>query len=258
MYAGELSARLRRDVVINADDFGRNEAINKAVLLSFEQGLVTSASLMPNAPGFEEACRIVQRFELHAKIGLHIVLSAGEPITREMRMERRFCTNDGTFRPNPKAREFRWLSSNERQSLLQEVEAQILKMKGKGLEPKHIDSHHHVHGIPSFAAVIIPLVRKYRIKSVRCLVNVQPPWGVGKRLYASIYNLILGQLNLARTARFGSIYNFLAYAKKHGRLPRGGSYEIMVHPILGANSTVLEAQTGKALAALLSELKELS
>jgi hypothetical protein len=47
-------------VIINADDFGMNSSVNRAILSSVEQGLVTSTSIMANMPGFEEAAGLVR------------------------------------------------------------------------------------------------------------------------------------------------------------------------------------------------------
>src|SRR6266850_1817584 len=48
------SARPRR-LIVNADDFGASPSINQAVIRAHHEGILTSASLMVNEPGFDEA-----------------------------------------------------------------------------------------------------------------------------------------------------------------------------------------------------------
>ena len=44
-----------RRLIVNADDFGRSESINRAVIRAHREGILTTASLMTNEPAFAEA-----------------------------------------------------------------------------------------------------------------------------------------------------------------------------------------------------------
>ena len=61
-------------LIINADDFGKNRDVNQAVVECFERGLCSSTTIMPNMPGFEEACRLVHEKGLVSHVGIHAVL----------------------------------------------------------------------------------------------------------------------------------------------------------------------------------------
>ena len=45
-------------LIINADDFGYDSDVNHAILTSFSKGFCSSTSIIPNMPGFEEACQL--------------------------------------------------------------------------------------------------------------------------------------------------------------------------------------------------------
>src|SRR5690606_10006865 len=45
-------------VIINADDFGLSSDENRTIISAFQQGLISSATLMANMPAFEEACAL--------------------------------------------------------------------------------------------------------------------------------------------------------------------------------------------------------
>src|SRR3990172_9610287 len=66
-------------IILNADDFGRSSAINRAVMLAHREGVLTSASLMVSGDAFEEAVALARatlalemnaQFERFAATGL--------------------------------------------------------------------------------------------------------------------------------------------------------------------------------------------
>src|SRR5438270_263708 len=72
-----------RALVINADDFGLSEGVNRGVLAAFDAGALRSASIMVTMPAFDDAVRgsrVAGREQLG--IGLHLTLTAGRPLTR--------------------------------------------------------------------------------------------------------------------------------------------------------------------------------
>src|SRR6266540_517180 len=66
-----------RRLIVNADDFGRSHPINEAVIRAHREGILTTASLMVNEPGFEEA---VARAKENPRlgVGLHLTLICGQ------------------------------------------------------------------------------------------------------------------------------------------------------------------------------------
>ena len=42
-------------IIVNADDFGLDAAVNKGIMEAFSSGILSSATIMANCPGFEEA-----------------------------------------------------------------------------------------------------------------------------------------------------------------------------------------------------------
>ena len=72
-----------KKLIINADDFGLNTSVNHAIIESFEKGLINSTTLMANMPGFEEAIELAHKNNIIDKIGIHLCLTEGEPITKK-------------------------------------------------------------------------------------------------------------------------------------------------------------------------------
>ncbi len=66
----------RRRLVVNADDFGRSDSINEAVIRAHHAGILTSASLMVDEPACAEAVRLAKGSP-RLGVGLHLTLACG-------------------------------------------------------------------------------------------------------------------------------------------------------------------------------------
>ncbi len=72
-----------RRLIVNADDFGLTEGVNRAIVEAQERGIVTSATLMANASAFEEAASLARSLaarKARFSVGCHVVLLDGEPL----------------------------------------------------------------------------------------------------------------------------------------------------------------------------------
>ena len=72
-------SRLPRQLVVNADDFGISRGVNRGIVEAHRQGIVTSASLMPNLPSAEDALTRATTCP-GLGLGLHLTLTAGAPL----------------------------------------------------------------------------------------------------------------------------------------------------------------------------------
>lgn len=241
-----------RKHIVNADDFGRDSCINAAILRCFERQWISSATVMANMPGFEEACQIIHEHQLIGRIGVHVVLSMGRALTDAIKRETRFCDENGMFRPRPKHKRFFHLKKSERTALAYEVAAQIEKCRDHGLRLAHLDSHHHFHEEWGVIGVILPLVQNYNIPYVRIMRNTRLSWCVHKKIYAALYNTRLRRLKLARTRFFGSIYDYIDYLERFPCQARREVFEIMVHPNLDVGDEVIDTEKDTAIEQLIA------
>jgi predicted glycoside hydrolase/deacetylase ChbG (UPF0249 family) len=58
-------------LIVNADDLGYGAAVNRGIVEAVDRGVVTSASLMVNTPGIDEALDLVAA-RPHLSLGLHV------------------------------------------------------------------------------------------------------------------------------------------------------------------------------------------
>ncbi|MCL4239688.1 MAG: ChbG/HpnK family deacetylase [Anaerolineae bacterium] len=130
-----------KQLIVNADDFGRSPGINRGILEAHQRGIVTSTTVMINypaaAPGLERA--LTEAPDLG--IGLHITLTSGRPVSAPQTV-RSLLTDEGGF-----VHISAWpaqMSRFEPDHLQREIAAQVDRFISlAGRPPDHLDSHHH-------------------------------------------------------------------------------------------------------------------
>ena len=190
--------------------------------------------------GFEDAVDLLYAHPvLKGKIGIHLNLTEGYPLSADIRRCPRFCGPDGRFVYRRQRPLFR-LSHPEERAVYLEFKMQLERVFESGIEPVHIDSHHHVHTEWAIARIVRRLSREYGIKRIRLTRNIGPSIGTFKNLYKRIFNRWhLGRhTGLASTDYFGDIedMDFLQKMK-----PQTGKFiEIMVHPLFDERGELVD------------------
>lgn len=155
--------------IINADDFGLSSSVNEAIASCFNDNLIHRTTIMTNMPAFAEACELAERKGFKDKVGLHLVLDEGCPLTEKIKNNPHIC-KDGQFIPgwytSIKRRLF--LSRYDKECLREEIEAQMKAYCNAGLTLMHIDSHHLIHtSSPILIDIVCKLAKKYGFRSMR-------------------------------------------------------------------------------------------
>ena len=144
-----------RFLVVNADDFGMSQAVNRGIVEAHERGIVTSASLLGLWPGAGEAAAYaIRRPELG--LGLHVDLgewfwdgSEWRPVYERVRLE------------DPSA-------------IADEVDRQLRCFRELvGRDPTHLDSHQHVHRQEPVRGVVLALSKALGIPLRGCTEDVR-------------------------------------------------------------------------------------
>jgi hopanoid biosynthesis associated protein HpnK len=153
-------------VIFNADDFGRSESINTAVVKAHRGGILSSASLMVAGEGFEDAVKKANDNPSLA-VGLHLVVVEGKAILPPSEIPHLVDSN-GYFSANPlKAGLAYYFSRAHRSQLKREIQAQFDRFVNAGLPLSHVDGHLHMHIHPTVFRTLLPLARQYGACGVR-------------------------------------------------------------------------------------------
>jgi hopanoid biosynthesis associated protein HpnK len=153
-------------LIVNADDFGLSPGVNAGIIEGFEKGILTSASIMVNAPAFEQAVELSHAHK-GLGIGVHLNVLRGKAVLPPAEIPS-LVDAAGRFLRNPiplccdilrKRVDLHHLSS--------EFSAQIERAFEAGLRLTHVNSEKHVHMYPPIFARVVKLAEKYGIRAVR-------------------------------------------------------------------------------------------
>jgi predicted glycoside hydrolase/deacetylase ChbG (UPF0249 family) len=145
---------MSKQLIVNADDYGRTVGVVEGILRAHQQGIVTSTTAMMNMPGIEAALRRAQSYP-DLGLGVHLVFSAWRPLLPPERIPS-LVDDDGAFL-NQKVL---WARSEaiDLNELRAELTAQVERFQAlTGHLPDHLDCHHFVHSHPLFFAVYVEL-----------------------------------------------------------------------------------------------------
>lgn len=153
-------------LIINADDFGLCDGVNKAVSLAHKEGVLTSATIMANMPAADEAVEIARKMPTLG-VGVHLNLFEGSPLSDTNGINR-LLGSDGCFALTPSKLSLLSITGHKiRNAIRTELTAQIQWVIDKDLKPTHLDSHKHIHSFPTIFPIVCDLARQFEIDAVR-------------------------------------------------------------------------------------------
>lgn len=156
-----------KQLIVNADDFGLHPLINAGIIKGHQEGFITSTSLMPSAPCWQEAVRLAKE-NPRLGIGVHLTLVGGVPSVLPKEKVSSLLDDDGLFLPDYVAFAKRYYSGAVRRSELEaELRAQLERALSCGVNITHIDSHQHTHVLPGINSLVLKLSNEYNIIRVR-------------------------------------------------------------------------------------------
>ena len=152
-----------RRIIINADDFGLSNGVNKGIAKLVKKGVVTSISFMVNLPGFEDGVNIAKSFP-DLSVGIHLNLTYGYPLLPPDDIKT-LVNNENSFKSDVK-----WLRLNaDSLELEKEFRAQIERFLATGIPLTHLDTHHNLQDNERVLEILIALAKEYHISTFRRL-----------------------------------------------------------------------------------------
>jgi len=155
-----------KNLIVNADDFGWTEGVNRGIAEAHRNGIVTSTSLLANGAAFGSAVELASATRALG-VGVHLNLSDGEPASPPESVAT-LVNDSGKFADGPEGLLLkiakRGLTLHE---VEQEWEAQIERVRDAGISPTHLDGHKHVHMLPGLFEIALRLAKLHGIGAVR-------------------------------------------------------------------------------------------
>jgi len=184
-----------RRIALHADDLGMNAAVTDGILRGFDEGLLTSTSLLSNAPDASRALDCWRQLELQRRegrlksagrrrrlddpaqpfdLGVHLNLTQGRPMTGAhfpaelLDADGRFVGVFGLFR------RLQHCQRPALERLDEELTSQVRFMLDRGHKPTHLNGHQYIELLPAVAPLVESLLERFGIPAVR--VAWEPSW----------------------------------------------------------------------------------
>lgn len=156
-------------VIFHGDDFGLTSGVNKGIIRSFSEGLLTSASLIAGGKAAQEAISLAKD-NPGLDMGIHLVLCDEPPVLRPGDLSS--IISSGTCFPSRKQVLRAILARRiDYKEVEAEWNAQVETLLNAGVRVSHLDSHQYIHLFPGLMAVFLKIVKKYDIPFVRGSIN---------------------------------------------------------------------------------------
>lgn len=153
-------------LIVNADDFGLSPSVNAAVIRAHAEGILTTASLMVNEPGFDEAVKLA-RDNPRLGVGLHLTLLMGHATLPPEKIPG-LVNLRGEFNNSAVGGGMNYFFRRSlREPLRAEIQAQFDKFHATGLTLDHVNSHLHLHLHPVIFKILMEDADKHRIRHLR-------------------------------------------------------------------------------------------
>lgn len=225
-HSGEMMA-----FIINADDLGQSETINRTIKDYADRNLISSATILANGPCFHEVRGIVQSCP-NISFGVHLNITQFEALTNLDDLKEYGIVEGGnTLKRYATWGDFRW-NNRIRAAIYGEWAAQIERLLDNNIRISHIDGHHHKHLLKELFVVLKRLQMRFRIRRVRFVNTARLATKIDKAFLSnSIQHFKLKYVYRTKTpAVFSTYLNMYNLLKGGYELPRNGVVELMTHP----------------------------
>jgi len=224
----------RPSLIVNADDFGLTEAVNRGIVRAHREGIVTSASLMACGGAFDHAVELARQ-NPKLGIGVHLTLTQERPVCDPASVPS--LAPDGESFPRAVftvvRRYMRGALSAE--EIAHELDAQVRRVIDSGLRVTHFDGHQHIHVLPDVLEIAAAVAERHGIEAVR---RPREPMRLASPIrMAQLVALrrFCAACDWTRWRTTESFAGFLQGGRLDiedalGRLPLEGTTELMCHP----------------------------
>jgi len=230
-------------IVVNADDLGLSRSVNDGIFEALDAKVVSDASLLANGEGFEHAVEGLKS-RGRKSIGIHFCLVDKEkPLARIPDIT---SVSEGDFFFRDRNRLFKKILLGGKKIarvLALELEAQIARISGAGLNITHLDSHQHTHLFPGISKMVLEACLRHKIPFIRVpSTQFKSPVALAVEIFSLLLRRSeservqfvpsLGFENSGKLSAENFRENFNRALKSRSKL-----VEIMVHPGRADNAT---------------------
>lgn len=142
-------------LIVNADDLGLWPSVDRGILQAHACTAVSDSSVLATAPGLGATLAAARQAGL--PVGIHLNLTLGRPLSDPDDISA-LVTPDGML-----MKRSQWTLTLPADQVHRELSRQVSRALACGLQPTHLDSHHHIHRYPEVLDVVVALARHLRL-----------------------------------------------------------------------------------------------
>lgn len=155
-----------RRLIVNADDFGLCHSVNQAVIRAHREGILTTASLMVNEAGLDEAVKLAKE-NPKLGVGLHLTLLHGHSALPHNKIPG-LVNSHREFSNSPVGVGMKYFFDHDlKEQLRAEIHAQFDKFHSSGLPLDHVNGHLHLHLHPVIFRILMDGSEQLGIRHLR-------------------------------------------------------------------------------------------
>jgi len=221
-----------RRLIVNADDFGVTQGVNRAIVEANQHGVVTSATMMASGRAFDDAVELARSAAqrgAHFGVGCHVMLVDGTPVLPPKQIPSLVEPGNGAGQFRTTFNRFALATLGGRLRAIEieaEAEAQIARIEQAGIAVSHIDTHKHAH---MFAAVLCPILRAAKAHGISAVRNPFEP-AFSSRVGGHDWTLRKRRFQMHVLTAFGS--GFRREVAAHGMRTTDGSVGVLATGML--------------------------
>jgi len=148
-------------LILNADDYGLCESVNRGIIECMDHGIVSDLSFMVHQAEVEAAMKLLKRLG-RMSTGLHINLTLGNSI---LGPQSNLTTSDSSYydlRTLVKKIVLGEVSSGD---IRREIQSQVDMLMDNGFRITHIDSHRNIHLFPRIITPLLKVLKNYGLRA---------------------------------------------------------------------------------------------
>lgn len=222
------------NVVVNGDDYGRNEQCTKGILLAFEKGYIQSASVIVNKDPKDKM--LIEKLD-KSKMKLHLNLTEGYACFGDS-TNYAYSVNEPesiSYSVFKTKKSYFCMSKKASEIVALETKGQIDRYKSYGFTNMVFDGHGHIQFKLPIAKIIIPIFKKEGFVETRIPSNLTKTFCF-KKIYKKIVTAKYKK-SFNAPSYFGSCDDFI-HIKNYKKF-KNKKIEIMTHPFVDENGNLV-------------------
>jgi hypothetical protein len=239
-----MASRNPIQLIVNADDYGYFSCVSRGIIDAAKANIITATGILANHPELNEQLNWLNEVP-QLDLGVHLNLTFNQPLTALMR--EKLTRWNGDF-PNAYLMSLLVVTGKLSIKIVREEWcAQIEACQSKKLV--FLNSHEHIHNLPTLFPLVLELANAYNIPHVRL---TQAEWIKPFTAAGLVRNTLMQTMQIVNQRRIKTPIPLFLGLSRSGRLDyqtlahifstlkAGNSYELMCHPGYFDGSEILE------------------